>query len=344
MRVTVPGKAMLAGEYAVLAGAPGIVCAVDRFLTVDVAKVPSDRLQGAGQAWHQGEEALPALAFALQALQVATAYLKGKGRARPGLSLELTDALRAPDGTKLGLGGSACTCVGVTAAVLASAGLPLDRALVFKLAATAHAAGQQTRGSALDVAASTYGGTLFTRRFEVEPLLGLLKAGGLAFATVVDCTAAPEVERLPSPGGLGLAFSGSAASTAALVSEMEKFGAAKPKIFATFVAKTSHAVDTLRRALLAKDHEATLRAFESAGHELEVLGEASGLPLVSDAHREIAALARSHGAAAKISGAGGGDCCVIAGATGALHDALRDAKIHSLEVQVPEAGVALLAG
>ena len=31
-RVRVPGKLILAGEYAVLAGAPAVVCAVDRHL------------------------------------------------------------------------------------------------------------------------------------------------------------------------------------------------------------------------------------------------------------------------------------------------------------------------
>jgi len=313
IRVRVPGKAMLAGEYAVLAGAPAIVVAVAKYL--ECVAEPAERLsiEGAGARWSEGEPETPELRFARRAIRTVGQYLAGKGERLPALRLSITDDLRAPDGQKLGLGGSACTSVAVTAAGLAAAGRELDQALIFKLAAIAHGAAQGKPGSAVDVAACTFGGTIWTRKFDVEPYLGLLDGAPVVFAAAVDKAALPELERLPDSRGLALVFTGKSASTPVLVGEIERFAERAPRQWAEFVARTANACDRLRRALLEGDERAACAALDIAGRLLQTLGEQAGVEIVTWEHREIAERAREAGGAAKVSGAGGGDCAVVLG-------------------------------
>lgn len=313
IRVRVPGKAILAGEYAVLAGIPAIVLAVRRYL--ECAATPSAYLEveGIGFRWREGQPETKALRFARIAARTARRYLEGKGEHPDPLRLVLSDNLRAPTGQKLGLGGSACASVAVTAAVVASARAQLDRQLVFKLAAIAHGAAQERPGSAIDVAAATYGGTLWTRRFEVHPFLPLLEGPPRALADLVDRVPAPEIEKLPEPPGLTLVFSGQSASTPRLVGVIERYREKDPKGFGAFMARSAEASDRLRRTLLAGEIDEAMTALADAGALLERLGEDAAAPIVTEMHRQIAARVRGHGVAAKVSGAGGGDCSIAIG-------------------------------
>lgn len=311
LSVRVPGKAMLAGEYAVLAGAPGIVAAVDRHLVVRARAGDGASILSPHASWRDGQPVPDPLRFAHTAWRIAGDYLQAKGIDAPPLQLEIRDALRDEQGRKLGLGGSACTVVGVVAATIASAGVPLDKPLVFMLAAAAHAHVQQSPGSALDVAASTFGGRLWMRRFEADPILAGWKGGPAGLLAAVERCAPPELERLPAPARLLLIFTGQSASTPKLVEAMEQFRNRSYREWAAFVARSSEAADRLRRALLAGEEPAAVRAVDDGGRLLEQLGADSGLPLITPSVAEVIARARAAGAAAKISGAGGGDCCLV---------------------------------
>lgn len=346
IRVRVPGKLLLAGEYAVLAGAPGMVAAVERHLTCEASAAPRFSIEGASARWEEGGE-VGTLTFAHEALRAARDYVAGSGSELSPLALHIEDALRAPDGKKLGLGGSACTCVAVVSAALESQGRRLDRPLVFKLAATAHASAQKKQGSALDVAAATYGGVLFTRRFEAEPLVAAWKAGPRAFAMAVERAEAPLVQRLRDPPALLLVFSGRSASTPSLLKQIEVWAVKEPKGWAEFIAFTSSACDRLRRGLQSQDDEAIRRAIEEAGEQLQRLGDRSGTPVVTEEHRVVAELARKHGAAAKVSGAGGGDSCVALGrpdAIEALERELGSMGMLALKLAVDPGGATAARG
>ncbi|MGC4122335.1 MAG: hypothetical protein QM765_48690 [Myxococcales bacterium] len=323
--VRVPGKLLLAGEYAVLAGAPGIVAAVERHLTCAARPAARFSIEGAGARWEEGGE-VGVLTFAHEALRATRDYLAGHGRVLPPLALTIDDELRAPDGKKLGLGGSACTCAAVVSAALASVGQSLDKPLVFKLAATAHASAQKKQGSALDVAAATYGGVLFTWRFEATPLVAAWKAGPVAFAMAVDRTEAPPVERLREPPALLLVFSGKSASTPSLMKQIEAWAVKEPKGWAEFIAFSSAACDRLRKALRTCDDAAMREALEAAGEQLQVLGDRSATPVVTEEHRVVAEAARRFGCAAKVSGAGGGDSCVALGRPEAIEALERELR------------------
>lgn len=133
-RARAPGKVVISGAYAVLAGAPAIVSAVSRYVSADTARAPE---------------------FVTDEVQAALA---------PTERAPWFDAsqLRA-DGRKLGLGSSAAILVASLFALEQERepGLDAEQRLlrVLELAQAAHRKAQGG-GSGVDVAASTRGGTL----------------------------------------------------------------------------------------------------------------------------------------------------------------------------------------
>ena len=133
-RARAPGKVVISGAYAVLAGAPAIVSAVSRYVTADTQR-PADFVTDEVQAALTGAERAPWFD---------------------------ASELRA-DGRKLGLGSSAAILVASLFALEQERepGLPAEQRLlrVLELAQAAHRKAQGG-GSGVDVAASTRGGTL----------------------------------------------------------------------------------------------------------------------------------------------------------------------------------------
>jgi phosphomevalonate kinase len=140
--VAAPGKAILAGEYAVLHGAPAIAVAVDRSVRAQAGK----------------GDATP---FVVQALRHAVRA----GGAQ--LDVRVDSSALYEGANKLGLGSSAAVTAAVVGLSFAKAGRDLtDRRALFDLADEAHAEAQGTRGSGVDVACSVYGGALRFQRKE----------------------------------------------------------------------------------------------------------------------------------------------------------------------------------
>lgn len=135
--VRAPGKAILAGEYAVLHGAPAIAVAVDRDV---IAR------EGAS-------------AVASSFVDAAKAFAAKNGGAALGDVAVDSSALYEGD-VKLGLGSSAAVTAAVVGLALAKAERTLDPRAVFAIADAAHAEAQGTRGSGVDVACSVFGGAI----------------------------------------------------------------------------------------------------------------------------------------------------------------------------------------
>jgi phosphomevalonate kinase len=142
MKARAPGKIVISGAYAVLEGAPAIVCAVDRFAVADsslVAPSPTPEVRAAFPS-----EPAPAC-------DASALFSNGK---------------------KLGLGASAAILVASLAARIAEGrGTYGDIELataVFPRALEAHKKAQGG-GSGVDVAASAFGGTIAYRRGAERP-------------------------------------------------------------------------------------------------------------------------------------------------------------------------------
>lgn len=258
MRVSVPGKIVLLGEYAVLEGAPAMVAAV------------SVRGEGVRTASAGAESPV---------VQAVRARAQAEGPVfEGGVSID-TERFRGPGRNKLGLGSSAATAV-ATAALL----LGRKDEVCYRVALEGHRAAAKGKGSGIDVCASFHGGVLECEHQpgRMAPMssgldglhMGVFHLGPSARTSsfIRSCRAAPGWSRWVRQLG-DLAEGGIAA----------------------------HRVGDLQRFL------ALVARF---GWTMEGLGEDAGVPVVTEACRQLMRHAEELGGAAKPAGAGGGDVAV----------------------------------
>ncbi len=255
MRARAPGKLVLSGAYAVLEGAPAVVSAVDRYVHCDSARA--------------AERVTPEVRAALGASRAP--YFDAS-------------ALRA-DGRKLGLGSSAAILV-ASLASLSEAGDDLSlRNGIFAPALRAHREAQGG-GSGIDVAASTWGGTL----------IATLTSDGL------------DLESVELPRGLTIEAwsSGEAASTPYLVAAVMRLKAHDAELYGALMGSLRAAATSAARALQSRQITTLLQHLNVQREILTRLGLAAQAPIITPSVTE---LARASGPEAAIlpSGAGGGD-------------------------------------
>ncbi len=328
-----PGKLFLLGEYAVLDGGPAVVAAVDRYAEVHLRREPDGarvRITAPGCGAVEFAPEFPPAADGPLRFVVA-AYRAVRTRHPElgcrGYSLTTTTEMVGPDSAKVGLGSSAAVTVAAVAAFLADSGADVNRDELFAIALSAHRDAQDGVGSGADVAASAHGGLLL-----FQPRRGSLPAvSPLAF---------------PANAHLLAAWSGESASTADLVKQYlgARNGSAGARA-AFVVASRSHVetfVDAVQRGMLSGV------AVDDAAAALERMGDKLGLPVLTPRLRELIAIARAHGAAAKTSGAGGGDCSVAltcdATAAERIRCAWRAAQLVPLPIRVDRTGVTVARG
>jgi len=259
MRARAPGKLVLSGAYSVLEGAPAIVTAVDRYVCCDSSR--------------------PAR---LVTPEVRAALLQA---AAPDFD---ASALRA-DGHKLGLGSSAAILVASLAAVDPrhfETDEELRRA-IFERALHAHWQAQGG-GSGIDVAASTWGGTLIAVR---NP------AGELQLEPVL----------LPPDLVLEVWASQVSASTPLLLAAVARLREDSPAEHAALLRALRVAAERAAHALRGGQTMDLIAELEQQRLGFQALGRAAGVPIVTPEAERLAQAAGTPGAAVLPSGAGGGD-------------------------------------
>lgn len=273
MKARAPGKLVLSGAYAVLAGAPAIVSAVDRFVVADTSR-PPERITPEVQAALAGETA---------------PYFDAS-------------ALREGE-QKLGLGSSAAILVASLAALALErqritnpTAPPLtDRdleAAVFPTALAAHARAQGG-GSGIDVAAASRGGILvYTLGAAAPELRSVTLPAGIQIETW---------------------WSGEPAVTSSLVGQVRALAARDASRHAALLGAQADASHAAVRALTAGDAAAFVAALSAQCRALRALGEAAGADIVTSSAARLAAEAEQGGGAALPSGAGGGDVLIFVG-------------------------------
>lgn len=332
-RFSAPGKLYLLGEYAVLDGAPALLRAVDRRVTVTLTDVQSTSATGSG--WHLtatelgidrlalGEgAALPenldeATAKKLRLLTEVRTAVDSMAAATNAFHITIESAQFMQDGHKLGLGSSAAVAVALSAALTESRGVALTRSALFDLAASAHSAAQGGKGSGGDIAASVYGGHILFRKGS-EPLAMNWPADLDVFAVVT----------------------GTGSSTVDLVSRVADYAAQNP---ASHRSDLDHLGSLARRTQLALERsDAFLALAEEYYLGVEALDSHAQAGIVTDRHRELRKIAAASGAVFKTSGAGGGDVGLIFAkldSTGHLSSVLTEAGATVIPVPYSPDGV-----
>jgi len=197
---------------------------------------------------------------------------------------------------KLGLGSSAAILVASLGALEPEP--PTTEALtqLTRRALLAHRTAQGG-GSGIDVLASVQGGTLVVRT-QTEAELPGFKAVTLPF-------------------GLhwSVWFSGRSTSTSAMIAQVNQLRSLHRRRFDAILTPLSNAAEDAARAIELNQASDLLAALRVQGSQLQLLGEAADVDIVTRETLELDRLAQAEGALCMPSGAGGGDVMLRVGVT-----------------------------
>lgn len=331
--IKVPGKLMLAGEWSILE--PGnrcIVMALNKYMTASITS-PQD-----SQEKIFGQFSLPDLNLPL----ISTHYQDGKLSVTTQLTqqqekqfslvkiaaektlaylseqqitpfmLTLTSEISTTilqDGSheKMGFGSSSACIIATIKALFAHAGLDIttqaNQERIFKLAIIAHYTAQGSCGSGFDIAAATYGTTLAYQRFYQIPqdTTQLDRPWpGLKISPI----------KLPRESIVLVGFTGKSASTPDLIRSMNEYKKRNPEVYTRIISSINTIVEDLEAMLRSPQVplQKILATIKQNRLLLAELASSAKLELETPELTTLINIAEQHGACAKFSGAGGGDC------------------------------------
>lgn len=344
-----PGKLVLAGEYAVLEGSPGLAVAVGIRARATIEPIPSGSrllvpgerdgefpfrwLAGAPPRWEEERPGDYALPVETLAAALADGGLWPRHAELPPCRITLdTRAFREGDAhgraVKLGLGSSAAVLVALAGALAGHARLPegtLERLLAPCLAA--HRRMQGGRGSGIDVAAAL--------------------RGGVVAVTFEGPGAVPAVEPLHWPAGLHVlpVWSGLPASTGTMLAALASWRDRRPTEHTAHMERLGATVARLLPCWRAADVAGVLTGLAAFDDALTRFDRDAGLGVYTPVHEALRRLSHAHGAVYKPSGAGGGDFGLAFSADeagiGALRAELGGAGYRCLEASLAVPGLSV---
>lgn len=322
--VKVPGKLMIAGEYAVLEPEQkAVVIAVNRFVTAHIEpsfqnELSLPQLSLEGVAWKLDGDSVEVnvsdsrLSFIQNAISVAAQILQEQNIIMLPFRLRIESELDdAASGKKYGLGSSAAVVVAIVSAVLRfhiEVEEVLNLQYIFKLSAIAHLKTQKS-GSGADIAAAVYGGWLQYSAFNTEWVLKRLEQGTKLSVLIEKCWPNLFISSITPPDTIQLAvgWTGEAASTAAMIKGLQKFRYNHIEAYKDFLNESKMAVERLIHSFSIKDCQGAIEAISENRKVLKKLGKESGLAIETERLKALGDIAETFGGG-KSSGAGGGDC------------------------------------
>ena len=346
-----PGKLFVAGEYGVVrAGNPAVLIAVDRAVTARVSPVRrAFGVRVASEQWGEERDYAPVSAEApaseqqrepiFRALDVLVEYCGPL----PALDIHVSSTLDDSDGRKYGFGSSGAVVVATIGATARALNIALSPRELFKLSALAVLDGN-VRASCADVATSVLGGWVLYRSFDREAVRDLRAREGVKSALDTPWPGFA-LESLDMPHALEavIGWSGAPASTRSLVSQVDDAAGAGRIDFEAFARENATHVERFVEAMRTGSTIDAMRVLECVLAQLRDLDAAAGgseepLGIETPELRAMTEIAVAHGAAAKLSGAGGGDCVLAlapnADVATAVRHAWRRAGMTALNVGV----------
>lgn len=281
---------MLLGEHAGVYGHPCLVTAIDRQMSASVARVQDQVLQ-VETSFLDGRES-PVDPYSKSLSEVdSSAHGSDFIEAAVGRFLQkypLQDGgLRIKTAPKedavFGFGARNASIVAIVRALSELLDIQLPQEEIFRLSFQAVLDLQRGKGSGFDVAAATYGGTLYYRR--EGPII-----------TSLDIPSLPLI----------IAYSGAKSDAVALMNAVEALRTRSPSRITQILAQIGQVVEKTRIALEQGDLRRVGKLMDANQELLEAL-EVSSPKL--DTMISCARKAGAYGA--KLSGAGRGDCVIV---------------------------------
>jgi phosphomevalonate kinase len=331
IKISAPGKLFLSGEWSVLeVGNPGIVMSVNKRVHAEIEEsekikvIVNDFSEKEFEAEFDGkelewknvnEEEKEYLKFMKGSIETVLQYLGEHKNFKIRSWGDLSEII-LEDGKskKVGFGSSAASVVAAIGGILALHGHDIEkrevRDVIYKLSAIAHYFVQGKVGSAFDVAASTYGGVFVYKRFDAKWLIEQMESG----KSIKDVVGMewPEfyVEELEIPEGFRLliGWTKESASTSAMVKQLNEWAKQNQDEYKRLYDQIANLVRELIPAWKEKDKDKILEFLRMNETFLRELGERSGVSIETPDLKKLSEDANQHGAAGKLSGAGGGDC------------------------------------
>ena len=303
IQVSIPGKIVISGEYAVLDGAPAIVSTLKQKVNITIQK--SDKkhniyttsvLQGvfpftmdddANVLWFEADPGV----FGLL-LQHALKILKPKLKENIWIAVDSSEFFRtAKDGTaiKLGIGSSAAVSVGITQALSQYQAIRSSPENLLSQANSIHQGLQGKQGSGIDVACC------------------------FADQGVIECTKDSVKNHTWSilnwPNGLHLKAltTSQYGSTNRLVANYQRASNLYPKEFKSALDQFLEITQSLSNAWKSEDVDLIIDLLRAYDVHIKKLDKIGGIGIYTQVHADIQNIASTHNVFYKPSGAGGGD-------------------------------------
>ena len=318
VEASAPGKLVLSGEYAVLAGGKALVAAVDRRVSCSVERR------------NQGDWSFKSEGYFFESTHTVDGLfneLPDGDPARFVARLASTTALPQHVAVtidsspfylgkeKLGIGSSAAVTVALGHAIAALEGQQTDIEQLYEV----HRNLQHGVGSGLDIAAAYHGGiTLFQN--------------GQATTHGIDSTL-----------HYGFSFSGESTQTPHMIARFNKWCGETPP--ASLVNLISAANDVAEASLNARAFMSCMNDYIQAFVELD---EEAQIGIFGPAHQTAMGLAERHGVLYKPCGAGGGDMGVAFStddqALSRFQRSVEEQGLNVIQLEITDDGVQVRAG
>lgn len=362
--VKVPGKLMIAGEYAVLEpNQKCVVAALNRYVTAFIRSSSQYKISLPDRGlkdvvWEINCEGIQfsvsdtALDFVGNSISAAFQYLQEKSVKLSPFQLEVKSELDdTASGKKYGLGSSAAVVTAVIYAIIhfhSRGENEIDLEEIFKLSTIVHFRTQGS-GSGADIAAATYGGWIEYSAFNSSWLLSELNKREELTELIGKPWPNLLVRSLTPPSLLQLAvgWTKEAASTAAMIKKVKSFSQQNMEAYSEFIRESSKSVDQLIRGFDTDDYKKSIAALEQNRRALAKLGENAGIIIETEKLKILCNTAEIYGSG-KSSGAGGGDCGIAFVRSYAerekLYEAWEATGILPLGLTVTQEGILLIEG
>ena len=275
IEASAPGKLVVSGEYAVLAGAPALVAAVDRRVSCVLESACDSGWRFVGKGHAVNEQLSKAEVFRAAPDSVAGIVRRSIAAADAPDNVRVT-VDSSPcywHGAKLGVGSSAALVTAVAAACAALGGGSPRLAELYSLHA-AFAGG----GSGLDVAAAVTGGVIRFQERRVTPV------------------------RLPAAVAMAFVFTGASTRTRDMLARFDSWrGGTTPAALERLALAAGEVADCTGNA------DSFVEALGDYSHMLERFDRATRIGIFGSGHRRARELAAKRYVVYKPCGAGGFD-------------------------------------